>query len=83
MELLGKALNRTLQKKGYQKKIEANKAVIYWNKVVGERIAKHSRAEYVKEGVLTVTVPDSVWLYHLVAMKKEIVDKLNTLQGVK
>lgn len=79
MELLKSILEKSLQKRGYSKKIKILSAINCWEKAVGRKIADHSTAERVIKGIMIVSVSDSVWLYHLSTMKKDIINKLNRL----
>ena len=56
-------------------------AVVYWETVVGERIAQMTTATRILQGVLFVHVKTSTWRNELMLRKKEIIDKLNIVIG--
>jgi predicted nucleic acid-binding Zn ribbon protein len=66
---------------GIQKKLQEYDAVVYWENVVGERIAQMTTATRILQGVLFVHVKTSTWRNELTLRKKEIIDKLNTVIG--
>jgi predicted nucleic acid-binding Zn ribbon protein len=67
---------------GIQKKLHEYDAVIYWENVVGERIAQMTTATRILQGVLFVHVKSSTWRNELTLRKKEIIGKLNIFIGV-
>ena len=67
---------------GIQKKLQEYDAVIYWENVVGERIAQMTTATRILQGVLFVHVKSSTWRNELTLRKKEIIDKLNSIIGI-
>jgi len=72
-----------VQSLGIQKKLQEYDAVVYWEEVVGERIAQMTKAKRIQQGVLFVQVKTSTWRNELTLRKKEIIDKLNILIGVE
>jgi predicted nucleic acid-binding Zn ribbon protein len=68
---------------GIQKKLQEYEAVLYWEKAVGERIAKMTTATRIMQGVLFVHVKTSTWRNELTLRKKEIIDKLNLIVGLE
>ena len=67
---------------GIQKKLQEYDAVVYWENVVGERIAQMTTATRILQGVLFVHVKNSTWRNELTLRKKEIIDKLNIVIGI-
>jgi predicted nucleic acid-binding Zn ribbon protein len=67
---------------GIQKKLQEYDAVVYWESVVGERIAQMTTATRILQGVLFVHVKTSTWRNELTLRKKEIIDKLNIVIGI-
>ena len=49
-----------------------------WDRVVGDKIAAHSRPSKIKNGILTVKVTDSIWLQELEFMEERIREKINS-----
>lgn len=54
-----------------------------WAEIVGPAIAEVSRVESINNGILNVSVKDSVWSYHLSIMKPQLISKLNKHAGCK
>lgn len=48
-----------------------------WQELVGESVARYCQPQSLKKRVLTVTVHDSVWKYHLELLKASLLDKIN------
>ena len=67
---------------GIQKKLQQYDAVLYWENVVGERIAQMTTATRILQGVLFVHVKSSTWRNELTLRKKEIIGKLNSIIGI-
>ena len=80
---IGSAIDELVQSLGIQKKLQEYDAVVYWEEVVGERIAQMTKAKRIQQGVLFVQVKTSTWRNELTLRKKEIIDKLNIVIGVE
>jgi Zn-ribbon-containing, possibly RNA-binding protein and truncated derivatives len=78
---IGSALDELVKGLGIQKKLQEYDAVVYWESVVGERIAQMTTATRILQGVLFVHVKTSTWRNELTLRKKEIIDKLNIVIG--
>jgi predicted nucleic acid-binding Zn ribbon protein len=50
---------------------------VFWENVVGEKIAKVAFPVKDKKGVLFVKVEDSIWRFELARRKEELIDKIN------
>lgn len=61
--------------------LKAYRAVEQWNDVVGERLARHTRAVSVHEGVLLVEADSSVWMQEIQFHKRRILDRLGHHSG--
>lgn len=48
-----------------------------WKQTVGDNIARNSRPEGIRAGVLFVGVSNSVWMQELSFLKKKIIEKIN------
>jgi predicted nucleic acid-binding Zn ribbon protein len=79
---IGSALDELVKGLGIQKKLQEYDAVVYWESVVGERIAQMTTATRILQGVLFVHVKTSTWRNELTLRKKEIIDKLNLVVGI-
>ena len=52
-----------------------------WTEIVGEQIARHSRALSLNDGVLMVQVDGSVWAQELSLLSPEIQERFNRRLG--
>jgi predicted nucleic acid-binding Zn ribbon protein len=57
------------------------RAVVEWPQVVGERLARRTRATRWREGRLWVEVDGSVWMHELSVLKRDLVRRLNEHLG--
>lgn len=80
---ISSALDELVSGLGIQKKLQEYDAVVYWEHVVGERIAQMTTATRILQGVLYVHVKTSTWRNELTLRKKEMIDKLNMVIGVE
>ncbi len=74
---VGELVDAFLEEKGVRKQIARQTAVDAWAGVVGEAIARVSRARAVEEGTLFVEVRSSAWMMELDFMKGDILRRLN------
>jgi predicted nucleic acid-binding Zn ribbon protein len=81
IKTVGSAIDELVKSLGIQKKLQEYDAVLYWEMVVGDRIARMTTATRILQGVLFVQVKTSTWRNELALRKNEIKDKLNTLLG--
>ena len=56
--------------------------VLVWGDAVGPEAARRSRAVAYREGRLIVEVASSVWMQHLAAVKRTLVNRVNQAIGV-
>ena len=80
---IGEALDELIGGLGIEKKIREYDAVVFWETVVGDRIAKVAAATKISQGILFVRVRSSVWRNELALRKNEIREKLNARIGSK
>jgi hypothetical protein len=52
-----------------------------WNEAVGPQIAAQTLPEQIRRSVLSVKVASSVWMHQLQFLKKDIIQKFNSLYG--
>ena len=76
-EIVGDAL-RSL---GVERQVRARNAVSKWRRAVGPLLARVSEATFLRNGILWVTVADSVWQHELALRKEEIRTRLNADLG--
>ena len=75
-ENLGGILQNLLKNLGLEKRINEQKVILNWGKIVGDRIAEKSKAFKIEKKKLFVKVDSSSWRNELFYLKKEIIDKL-------
>ena len=57
------------------------RAVLGWNEIMSREVASRSQAVAFHGGCLTVHVVSSVWMHHLLALKRQLMTELNTATG--
>lgn len=70
------ALARALKRFGLDQEIGRYQFVLHWEKIVGPEIAKLTRPDSLKNGILVLRVPNSVWAQELSFSKDVIVERL-------
>ncbi|MBI2619115.1 MAG: DUF721 domain-containing protein [Ignavibacteriales bacterium] len=75
------ALAELVQNLGIGKKLREYDAVTRWEEVVGEQIAKVTKATRIDKGVLVIKVKNSPWRNELTLRKGEIIRKINGSLG--
>ncbi len=78
---LGEILTQLVGSLGIHTNLKRHEVLILWEEVVGEKIAKVTRAREVRDGRLFVEVESSAWRNELFYMKGEIVQHLNNRAG--
>ena len=81
VESLKRALQRALQERGLEGELKGWDAVREWARVVGPRIAAHSRATTFQSGVLVVEVDGSAWMHELGVLKRQLIRSMNRELG--
>ncbi|MBX6350987.1 MAG: DUF721 domain-containing protein [Clostridia bacterium] len=79
-ERLGSAIERMLQGLGLAEAAERHRAIALWPLVVGEAMARHTRAVAVRGRTLEVLAQDPSWATELAFMKAELLGRLRELQ---
>lgn len=84
MEKLKTVLFSALDNLGIKEKVEKNLAIVYWERIAGEQIARHTQARLVKGDILFVSTDSPVWAQELGFVKDRLVRKINRhLKGEK
>ncbi len=81
MKKIGSILDSFLTKKRFYIKIKGNLALLKWDEVVGEKLAKFTTPLYYREGVLYVGVISSLFMRELNFMKGEILKRITDEVG--
>jgi len=77
LETIGSILQASLRKLGLQSGIKEHAIWDAWDGIVGDRIARFSQPESIKNGLLVIKVSDPVWMQQLQFMKDIIMAKVN------
>lgn len=80
-QLLGKALNRVIAERGWQREVNLRHLLDRWDALVGPVNAAHSRPESYAETVLTVRCDSTVWATSLRTLAPSLVAELNRQLG--
>ena len=70
-----------LKSAGLKEKFDEHMAIAFWDRAVGENIARHTEPSKVVKGILFVKVDDNSWRHELTYFKHEIIQKLNDSVG--
>ena len=83
MKTFNEILPQTLKNIGLKKRYNNEYVILHWREIVGPDIYFHTRASMIYHGVLTVKVSNSSWAHHLMTIKQEIINKINSFIGEK
>lgn len=70
---LSDLLRSALEKSPLRHGLQRQQALECWPDVVGDEIAKHTRAVSIHEGVLRIQVESAVWAQELVLLRPQII----------
>lgn len=76
-ETLGDLLHRWVERADLSRGIRSAFVVSRWPDVVGPMVSRHTAAESLKRGVLTVRVDSGVWASELSAHEPSLLERLN------
>ena len=79
MQDIKNVLNEALTRLGIDKGVKKSKPLIYWDRVVGKKIAAHTKAVRVRKDILFVEASSPVWAQELSLMKMKLITKINNL----
>lgn len=77
-ESLGGILQNLLKNLGLERRINEQKVILNWEKIVGVNIAEKTKAFKIEGKKLFVKVQSPSWRNELFYLKKEIIEKLNS-----
>jgi predicted nucleic acid-binding Zn ribbon protein len=81
MEAISGVLSRALKRLGLEDELKGWSAVDEWPRLVGPRVARHTRAVGFREGTLRVEVEGSAWMHELGFLKRDLIHKVNAHLG--
>ena len=80
-EPVSDVLTELLESLGLTQRMDARDLLIRWPEVVGEKVARFSRAVHIEAGVLTIQADNAVWRQELTLLMPDIIAKYNELCG--
>lgn len=83
MKQLGPVIEHILRRHHLWHGYKQHLIIESWPDIVGSDLAVVTRAESISNGLLRVTVKDSVWAHHLSMMKPRLIKRLNNYAGSK
>ena len=76
-EHIGTVLDSLFRQKGIEESIRVHRAVVDWESVVGEAVAKHASAVHIEHGTLIVEVESSAWMHRLQMEESDLRTRIN------
>lgn len=80
-EAIGSILDSVLESSGLRRRVEERDLLGTWPEMVGERIAAHSRAVDLQDGVLQVDADHAAWRQELTLLFPEILHRYRARFG--
>lgn len=80
-QLLGAALNRVMDERGWTREVNLRTVLAKWASVVGPDVADHSQPEAYADGVLTIRAESTTWASALRQLAPRLVAQLNEHLG--
>ncbi|MFO7952876.1 MAG: DUF721 domain-containing protein [Bacillota bacterium] len=77
MKEVGPIIEKILKRYNLWQGYKQHLLMEHWDNIVGPELAEVTRVEDISNGILRVTVKDSVWAYHLSLLKPQLKKKLN------
>ena len=77
MEPVAGVLGRVLEQLGLDGELAGWRAVGEWDRLVGPRIARHTRAVAFRDGALQVEVEGSAWMHELGFLKRDLIRRIH------
>ena len=81
MEAIGGVLQRVVRQLGLEREMLGWRAAAEWPRIVGARIARHTRCVGFREGTLRVEAESSAWMHELGYLERDLVHKINRHLG--
>ena len=80
-EHIGTVLDSLFKQQGIEESIRVHRAVVDWDSVVGDAVARHARAVYIEHGTLVVEVESPVWMHRLQMEESDLRTRINRHYG--
>lgn len=81
MEAVGGVLQRVVRQLGLERELQGWNAAQEWSRLVGARIARHTRCIGFHDGSLRVEVESSAWMHELSYLERDLVRRINQKSG--
>ena len=76
-EHIGTILDSLFKQQRMEEPIRVNRAVLEWDHLAGEEVARHARAVHVDHGTLIVEVENPAWMHRLQMQEWELRARIN------
>ena len=80
-ERVGSILDTVLNQTGLSRRSRERSVLDDWPDVVGERVAEHTQAVDIEDGVLFIEADHAAWRQELTMLFPAIIEKYNTKHG--
>ncbi len=81
LQAAGDIIQSVLQRAGVEEGFRRHSALMYWDDVVGDKIARKARPKELEGKTLLVNVESSAWVHELTYLKNDILRELNQRVG--
>lgn len=81
LQSVGEVIESVIARLGIKRRLKRAQIIEEWAKIVGDKIAKETRAERMRGSVLFVSTSSPVWAQELEFMKREILEKIREELG--
>jgi len=79
--LASSLIDRVLASYGVESEVREHRIVLDWKSVVGERVARRTWPDGLREGILWVRVANSAWMQELTFLRPTMIERANALVG--
>ena len=80
-EPVGTVLESLLDRLGLSRRLQERRLLAAWPSVVGEKIARHSRALDLQDGVLILQADHGAWRQELTLLAPQVIERYNEMFG--
>lgn len=81
LQAAGDIIPAVLERAGVEEGFRRHKALLHWDDVVGDKIARKARPRELQGKTLIVNVESSAWVHELTYLKSDIIRELNRRVG--
>jgi predicted nucleic acid-binding Zn ribbon protein len=74
---IGTILDSFFKQEGLEEDIRVHRAVLDWDSVVGDAVARHARAVHIEHGTLIVEVESPGWMHRLQMQEGDLRTRVN------